>query len=89
MKVTTYKQAFEGILGVSFNEKIKEKLTHIEKVGYYEKGICFAIWKSQDKLMKFKQDPRFWSILLNEVRKHCWTRDDPRLKMAMIQKQNR
>jgi len=78
MMATSYKLAFEGLLEMKLTDEVKVQLIRIEKEGYSEKGICFAIYKTQDKLTKFKRDSRFWSILLNEVRKHCFKKDDPR-----------
>lgn len=72
MRITTYKQAFEIVLGVTLTPQVLERVKKIEEDGYYEKGICYAIWRSQDKLLRMKADPRFWSILHNEVRKHAF-----------------
>lgn len=78
MRITTYIQAFEGILGIKFDPKWKEFVAGLEKEGHTEKSIVYAIWRSQDKLNSFKDDPRFARILKNEINKWSWSRDDPR-----------
>lgn len=71
MRLTNYKEAFE-YLGIKFTDTERNKLRLIEQEGYKESNICYAIWKSQDKLMQFKGDDRFWSIFANEIRKHAF-----------------
>jgi len=78
IRITTYKQAFEDVLGVPFDEKMQAIVRELEKEGHTEKGISFAIWRSQDKLLAFKRDSRFISILKNEINKWSWKKDDPR-----------
>jgi hypothetical protein len=53
-------------------------INRLEGEGHSEKSICFAIWKAQDKLLKFRQDTRFLSILENEIKKWSWPKGDPR-----------
>lgn len=79
-RVTTYKQAFEGELGLVFGGKLKAFVAKLEREGHTEKSICFTIWKKQEKLSIYKHDPRFFSILANEVNKWSWKKDDPRWK---------
>jgi len=77
-RVTTYSQAFIGVLGIPIDAKIKVFLKRLEQEGHTEKGISFGIWRSQDKLNSFKNDRRFMSILENEINKWSWRKDDPR-----------
>ena len=60
------------------NNKIKTLLNKLESEGRKEKNICYTIWKSADKLTQFKYDPRFYSILENEIRKLVWVSGDKR-----------
>ncbi len=71
MRINKYEEAFD-LLGVKYTESTKERLKFIEKKGYKEQNICYAIWKGQDKIMAFRGDSRFWSILENEVIKHAF-----------------
>lgn len=89
MKVTTYKQAFEGLLGVRLTENVQIKLLTIERQGYFERNICYAIWKDREKLLKFKGDSRFWSVLFNSVKLHCFKKDDPRWKQILQDKKEK
>lgn len=68
MKITNYEEAFEFI-SISYNDKAKYYINQLEQEGYKEKNICYSIWKSQDKLLQYKNDSRFWSIFMNEIRK--------------------
>jgi hypothetical protein len=77
-RVTTYRQAFMGILGLHFDDKLKSFVKKLEQDGHTEKGISFSIWRSQDKLNAFKNDRRFMGILENEINKWSWKKDDPR-----------
>lgn len=77
-RVSTYTQAFLGVLGIPIDAKIKEFIKKLEQEGHTEKGISFSIWRSQDKLNAFKNDRRFMSILTNEINKWSWKKDDPR-----------
>jgi len=77
-RVTTYSQAFLGVLGMPIDSKIKKFLEKLEQSGHTEKGISFSIWRSQDKLNAFKGDHRFMSILENEINKWSWKKGDPR-----------
>ena len=58
-RVTTYIQAFEGTLGIKFDDRMKKFVTDCEHDGHTEKSICFTVWKKQDKLLCFKNDSRF------------------------------
>jgi hypothetical protein len=68
MRINNYEEAFYYI-GVNLGEVERARLKQLEEEGYKEKNICFAIWKASDKIMQFKGDNRFWSVLTNEVRK--------------------
>lgn len=66
MRITNYEDAFD-LISISYNDKAKYYINQLEHEGYKEKNICFAIWKSQDKLLQFRNDSRFWSIFINEI----------------------
>lgn len=76
-RIETYKQAFE-LIEVAINPKIEQILKQLESEGRSEKSISFAIWKSQDKLKRYKKDVRFISILINEIKRWSWASSDPR-----------
>jgi hypothetical protein len=78
VRIATYRQAFNDVLGVDIDDKIKNLLRELENEGHTEKSICFSIWKSQDKLLAFKRDNRFIGILRNEVNKWSWPIGDAR-----------
>jgi len=74
---STYKEAFERI-GVIYNEYYYNKIIKpLEREGYNERGICYAICKSEDKLSAFSGD-RLYSVIKNEVRKIAFKRKDTR-----------
>lgn len=79
-KITTYEQAFCGILGLKIDDKLKSFIKGLELEGHTEKSISYAIWRTQDKLMQYKYDTRFFSILRNEILKYSWAKSDPRWK---------
>jgi hypothetical protein len=68
IKIEKYQDAFD-LISISYNDKAKYYIKQLEQESYREKNICFAIWKSQDKLLQFRSDDRFWNIFMNEVRK--------------------
>lgn len=78
-KITTYEQAF-ALIHVSMTGKAMFIVKDLEKQGHNEKSISFAIWKSSEKLCGFRNDPRFESIFVNEIRKWSWPTGDPRWK---------
>lgn len=78
IKITTYKQAFEQVLGMEFDKKVQDFVKRLEEEGHTEKSIAFSIWKTQEKLMRFKDDSRFLGILKNEILKYSWRKNDPR-----------
>lgn len=78
LKITTYEQAFEGILDLVIDDKIKAFIRRMEQGGYTERSIAFTVWKKQDKLYGYRRDNRFFSILENEIKKWSWGKDDPR-----------
>lgn len=77
-RITTYKQAFEDVLGIKFGDEIKEFVKKMEVDGHTERSISYAIWRSQYKLNIFKQEKNFLNILRNEINKWSWRKDDPR-----------
>lgn len=76
-RITTYEQAFD-LICVPFNDRMKSFVARMEREGHTEKSIAFAVWRKQDKLLAFKGDSRFMSILGNEINKWSWKKDDPR-----------
>jgi hypothetical protein len=89
IRATTYRVALEGLLGIKYDETAQIKLLAIEREGYTERGICYAISKDQEKLKRFKRDSRFWGMLRNSVRLHCWKKNDPRWQVIEQQKKAR
>jgi hypothetical protein len=67
--ITTYRKAF-ALIDMNESQISKKHIDILLEEGYFEKSIAYSVWKSQDKLNQFKGDPRFWTILMNEVRKH-------------------
>jgi hypothetical protein len=78
-RITTYEQAF-CLINVKINDRIRNLLSRLSSEGRSEKSISFAIWKSKEKIMKFKHDQRFYSVLENEIKKWSWSNSDPRWK---------
>ena len=78
VKITTYKQAFEQVLEMEFDKKLQDFVKRLEEEGHTEKSIAFSVWKTQEKLMRFKKDTRFLGILKNEILKYSWRKGDPR-----------
>lgn len=76
-RIEKYEEAF-NLIGVPLDDNAKKRLKTLEKEGHTEKSVCFAIWKSQEKLSAFRYDDRFWNIFINEVNKWSWGKDDPR-----------
>lgn len=74
VEVKTYKEVFEVILGIKFDEKLQKCVKYLETEDYDERSIVYAIYISQDKLLKYLGDLRFCSILQNEVRKYAHTK---------------
>lgn len=73
-----YEEAFETI-GIKYSQTVYDSIIKpIEKDGYNERGICYAISKSKDKLTAFVGDRRFNSVLHNEVKKNSYKINDPR-----------
>lgn len=86
-RIVNYKQAYE-LLGLHLMKPIKYpyeyfilRMKLLEADGRSEKSICFAIWRSQEKICQFKGDGRFYGILENEIKKWSWAKDDPRWKL--------
>ncbi len=74
--VTKYGEVLD-LIGVKY-EKVEALLKRLESEGRSEKSICYAINRTKDKLLKFKYDDRFYSILENEIKKWSWSKDDKR-----------
>jgi len=87
IKIVNYQQAFFGLLNMKLTDDIKIQLIRIEKEGYSERAICYAIWRSQEKLCQFRNDSRFWSVLHNEVRKHSFKINDPHWQKVKEEKE--
>ncbi|MSU01959.1 GIY-YIG nuclease family protein [Tissierella pigra] len=77
-RITTYKKAFEEVLGMEFDENLQTFVKLLEFEGHTEKSISYSVWKSQEKLLKFKHDSRFMGVLKNEILKYSWPKGDPR-----------
>ena len=65
VEVKTYKEVFEVILGIKFDEKLQNCVKYLEAEDYDERSIVYAIYLG---------DSRFCSILQNEVRKYAHTK---------------
>jgi len=76
-KVETYAHAL-SLIGLPLDGKIKTIIQGLETEGHTEKSICYSIWKGQDKLNQYRNHPKFWSILKNEILKYSWPKGDPR-----------
>lgn len=66
-----YEEALRYI-NLPFDETIKKRLKELELEGYKEYNISYAIYRGQEKIMKFRYDNRLWSVLVNEVRKYAY-----------------
>jgi len=65
-------------LYINDNEMALSAIEWVKANGYSEKGILYAFSKKdvQDKIDKYRADPRFRSILINEIKKYAkkgWT----------------
>ena len=78
VRITKYEQAFDLIMVKYPTVGANDVLRRLEKEGHTEKSICFAVWRSQDDLLKYRLDNRFWGIFVNSVRKWSWPKGDPR-----------
>ena len=47
-------------------------------IGYTNRGVAYAVTRSEEKLWKFRYDSRFDNILINEVVKYALKPDDPK-----------
>lgn len=77
-KITTYQQAFEQVLGIRFDDKLKSFVKDLEKDGHAEKSISFSIWRTKEILLENKSNADFMNILKEEILKYSWTKDDSR-----------
>lgn len=83
-RIVTYKQAFEEVLGVAFDERLKKFVAELEKEGHTEKSISFAIWRTKDELQKYSSAlyligfDNFLNVLKEKILKYSWTKNDPR-----------
>lgn len=78
-RIVTYGQALQLIWCLR-NETVKKIIKRLESEGRSEKSICFAIWKEQNTILRYKGDPRFYSVFENCIKKWSWSRWDPRWK---------
>lgn len=76
MRITSYQHAFEVVLSITLSDAALAHIASIESEGYTERGICYTIARTHEKLSQYKRDPRFWGILRNEVRKHAYRKGD-------------
>lgn len=76
-RIETYSQAF-NYLGITPNPKIRSIIQKLESEGRSEKSICFALWKSCDKIRSFTHNDRFYSVFENEIKKWSWNKNDSR-----------
>lgn len=79
-RITTYKQAFEEVLGIEFDEKLKKFVSELEGDGHTEKSIAFSIWRTKDTLLNHIKEDYFLRMLKNEILKYSWSKDDTRWK---------
>jgi hypothetical protein len=77
IRITTCDEAFD-MLNIRPNDRIKGIIARLAGEGRSERSICFAMWKSQDKIRQFRGDSRFYSVLENEIKKWSWSSKDPR-----------
>ena len=75
IKIVRYGQALP-LVGLLPTGEVLARLKEIEKEGYTERNISYAIWRAQDKINQFRGDHRFWSILTNEIRKHAFKKSE-------------
>ena len=64
---------------VAAQRKIVEPLL---KEGYSPLAICYAASLAREKLLGFVGDSRFAGIMINEVRKHAYKKNDQRWKRS-------
>lgn len=76
-KITTIQQALD-LIGVTGNQRVINIVKKLQNEGRSEKSICYSIWKSSDKIIAYKSDNRFYTVLENEIKKWAWTNKDPR-----------
>lgn len=85
MRKNTYPITFGDalpLIGVWLDDpEIGPILKRLQAEGHREKGICYAVWKSRVKLSEYREDKRFWGILVNEIRKHSIPAGDPRWEL--------
>jgi hypothetical protein len=86
IRVTRYEEAFD-LINVQIDDGIRKILLQLTGDDRNEKSICYAIWKEQDTLRRFRHDTRFHSVLVNCIKKWSWARDDPRWKEYTARKQ--
>ena len=76
-RIVNYDQAF-SLIDAPMTERVKFILKKLEQEGHTQRGICYAIWREQEKLLSFRRDNRFCSILENAIRKWSWPKNDKR-----------
>lgn len=77
VRITKYEQAFD-LICVPYNSKAIAMMAKLEKDGHTEKSICYAVWREEEKLYRYRHDDRFWGVFINSVKKWSWPKDDPR-----------
>jgi len=77
VRITKYEQAFDMLM-IPMSNKAIGIIARLEKEGHTEKSICFAIWKEEESLFKYRRDQRFWGIFVNSIKKWSWPKGDPR-----------
>lgn len=77
-RIVTYKQAFEEVLEIDFNNQLKKLVSDLEKQGHTEKSISYAIWRTKEKLLENINEEYFVDVLRSEILKYSWAKDDKR-----------
>lgn len=80
--------AFNYKLGTTIQDVLKnfnvpqERRNYLEdlllRMGYTNKGVAYAAVRAEEKLWKFRYDPRFETVFINEVKKYALKSGDPR-----------
>lgn len=66
---STFQEIFDSL---NISERIGTPIVNsLMEEGYSQKGICYAVGKSLDKILKFRADNRFAGVFKNEVRKYA------------------
>ena len=76
-------------IGVPYDKDIKRFIRFLEFDGYTEKGICNAIRIKYKQLRRPMEKDKFYDLLLECVKKHAWSDDDPRWQKIEDKKKRR